>query len=157
MLSAQFQALNSVKGLSERSAEPSYKRNLPIALLPSRLILFAVFQLLAAAIICAITGHFSFPDAGIFWPYAATGANVITFLILRTAFKKEGLSVFDLYRFNKPTVGMDILTALGVFIVAAPLSYFPNGLLATALFGNPDAVSPLMFGSMPPIMAYLTV
>jgi len=157
MLAAQFHALNSVKGLSDRADAPSFKRNLPIILLPSRLILFAVFQLFGAAIIWVVEGHFSYQQAGIFWPYTATGANVVTFALLHWAFKMEGLSVIDLYRFNKPTIRIDILTAVGVFIVAVPISFFPNGLLATLLFGNPGAVGPYMFGTMSPILAYLTV
>ena len=62
------------------------------------------------------------------------------FFVLRRAFRLEGLSIFDLYRFDTAAVGRDILAAVVVFIILAPLSYFPNILLATALFGNADAV-----------------
>jgi hypothetical protein len=40
-------------------------------------------------------------------------------------------------------------TGFAVTVVAAPLGYFPNPLLARALFGNPNAAIAMMFRPLP--------
>ena len=142
---------------SHNATAPIIKRTLPVALLPSRLILFALFQLLVAVIVQMASGVFSYQAAGIYWPYTATAANVATFMILVAAFKREGLSVTSLYRFGKGTAGTDIVTALIVLVVAAPLSVLPNGILASVLFGDPSVPNQWLFGRMPVALTYLAV
>lgn len=157
MLAAEFQSLNSIAGISKNQLYLNSKRTLLFALLPSRLVLFAIFQLAVAAIVWMASGVFSYHGAGIYWPYTATAANIATFVVLRAAFRKERLAIFDLYRFSKATVGKDAIAALIVLAVAAPLSFFPTNILASALFGDPSGASRWLFGPMPTFLAYLTV
>ncbi|HUX22789.1 MAG TPA: CPBP family glutamic-type intramembrane protease [Spirochaetia bacterium] len=130
---------------------------IPIALLPSRLVLFAAFQMLFALTVWARTGAINLQGAGIYWPFAATGANVVTVLILWLVFRQEGGRLVDLYRFTKGSVGRDVLIAIAFFIVAAPVSMLPNIVLGNALFGSVDAVTPLMFPSLPRALAWLAI
>jgi hypothetical protein len=157
MRAEEFHNLNSTIGLSKRSFQKGHTRGLAVLLLPSRLILFAVFQLLIAALVWVTNGVFSYQSAGIYWPYAATATNIITFLFLNAAFKRERLVVTDLYRFSKATVRKDILAMVVVLVVAVPLSLFPNSILASVLFGSPTAANHWLFGPMPSIIVYLTV
>jgi hypothetical protein len=133
------------------------RNKVPLALLPSRLVLFAAFQALIAAAIWLLQGTFSLTGAAIYWPFAAFGANCATVLILRRALRKEGLQLRDIYRFREGGVGKDVLATVVIFVAAAPLAMFPNMILANALFGGADAVTPLMFGRMPLPLALLTV
>ncbi len=130
---------------------------LPLVLLPSRLVLFALFQVLIAAVIWLTQGTFHLHSAAIYWPFAAIGANGVTILALRQALLRERLSLRDIYRFTRGTVGRDIAVAALVFVVIAPLAVFPNMVLARMLFGSADAVTPLMFGRMPPAAALCTL
>jgi hypothetical protein len=155
MLAAQFLQLNSAPSIAARPPGP--KRNLPYLLLPSRLILFALFQLVLALILWPGRGRLDFEGAGSLWPYAALGANIVTVLILRGVFRAEGLSLFDMYRFSPKTVGKDILVTLAVFAIIAPLSYFPEVFLADALFADPNVVTGIMFAKLPLIVAIFTV
>ncbi len=132
-------------------------RSLPWLLLPSRLLLFAIFQAVIALVLWVATATFNFQAAGLYWPFAATGANIITVLVLWLVYKNEGRSSVELYKFTKGSVGKDILVVVALFVLAAPLSMFPNTLLGNALFGNVSAVMPLMFGSLPRLVAYLTL
>jgi membrane protease YdiL (CAAX protease family) len=156
MLAAQFLKVNSALGLAGSTAT-GLKRNLPFLLLPSRLVLFALFQLVFALVLWPGKGLFDFPAAGALWPYAALGANIVTVLILRGAFKVEGLAFTDMYRFSRGTVGRDILIAVAFFVVAAPLSYFPNGILGSLLYADPRILGGIMFPPLPRTVAILTV
>lgn len=78
-------------------------------------------------------------------------------VVLWLVYKNEGRSFVELYKFTKGSVGKGMLVVVGLFVLAAPLSMFPNMLLGNALFGNVDAVTPLMFGSLPRVVAYLAV
>jgi hypothetical protein len=157
MLAAQFLRINAAQSLVKSQPSTGMKRNLPFLLLPSRLILFGLFQLVLALILWPGKGLFDFQGAGVLWPYAALGANIVTILILRAVFRTEGLSFIDLYRFNRETVGRDILVTLAVLVVVAPLSYFPEVFLASALFQDPESVTRIMFGHLPRVVAILTV
>jgi membrane protease YdiL (CAAX protease family) len=126
-------------------------------LLPSRLLLFAAFQVLFALFGWAATGGFDLQGAGIYWPFAATGANVVTVLILWAVFRREGGRLIDLYRFTRGSVGRDILTSVIFFIIATPVSLLPNLLLGNALFGTMDTVTPFMFPALPKALAWLAI
>lgn len=132
-------------------------RSLPWLLLPSRLLLFAAFQAVIALVLWIATARFDLQAAGLYWPFAATGANIVTVLVLWLVYKNEGRSFVELYKFTKGSVGKDILVVVALFVLAAPLSMFPNTLLGNALFGNVSAVMPLLFGSLPRLVAYLTL
>jgi hypothetical protein len=130
---------------------------LPILLLPSRLILFGVFQVIIAAVIWLAGGAFGLQAAAIYWPFAAIGANCVTVILLWRVLLLEGLSLRDIYRLAKGTVGRDVVAAVVVFILAAFLAVFPNMILGNVLFGNADRVTPIMFGRMAPAVALLTI
>ncbi len=157
MTAAEFQSLNSPIGILGNPSHSASIRRLPFALLPFRLILFATFQLAIAAIAWTASGVFSYQGAGIYWPYSATAANIATFFVLRSCFWKERLALVDLYRFTKTTARADTIVAIVVLVIAAPLSFFPNTILASALFGDPLGANRWLFGLMPRALAYLTV
>lgn len=157
MLAAQFLQLNTFQSLENSPRAPWPKGSLPVLLLPARLILFALFQLVLALILWPGKGYLDFHGAGVLWPYAAIGANIVTIFILWGAFRLEGLSFIDMYKFSGKTVGRDILLALAVFVIITPLSYFPEVFLASALFPDPNVVTSIMFAHLPRIVAIFTV
>jgi len=70
-------------------------------------------------------------------------------LWLTQSFRAEGLRYAEIFRLDRAHVGRDLLTLLGLVVIAAPLSMLPNPLLATALFGDSQAVVPLLFRPAP--------
>ena len=128
-----------------------------LLLLPSRLILFAAFQAIIAAVLWRVNGSFGFQNASIYWPFAALGANIVTIVILSQAFGREGKSLASVYSFARGTVGKDIIATIVVFVIAAPVSFLPSSLLGTMLFGDANATTAVMFGRMPVIAAVATL
>ena len=144
---------NVQMGLELWTAPPRLDRfdvrsnGLPILLLPSRLFLFAVFQIIIAAVIWLVHGSFGLQNAAIYFPFAAVGANCVTVLILNKALRLEGLSLRDIYRFERETVGKDILAVVVVFAIVAPLAVFPTTILGNLIFGNANVATPGLYNS----------
>jgi hypothetical protein len=63
--------------------------------------------------------------------------------------RREGFRLGQIYNFERRTWKGDVLLVIAATAVAAPLGYFPNALLARALFANPGVVIPMMFRPLP--------
>lgn len=149
MTASEFLALNT--------GSRTVKRYLSWLLLPSRLVLFAFFQLVIGLALWAEAGRFDFQGAGIYWAFSALGGNILTILILRSVYRSEGLSFLDLYKFSRGTIARDLLVTVGLFVLIAPITYFPNVLLAGVLFADPTSTVPIMFATLPKAAAYVAL
>jgi hypothetical protein len=63
--------------------------------------------------------------------------------------RREGFRLSQIFNFERRTWKGDLPLVIAATVVAAPLGYFPNPLLARALFDSPGVVIPMMFQPLP--------
>ena len=63
-----------------------------------------------------------------------TAAKLTCMALLRLLARREGLRMTDLYKFDRRTVGRDLLLVLALLVIGGPLGYLPMVLLGQALF-----------------------
>jgi hypothetical protein len=63
--------------------------------------------------------------------------------------RPEGLRLTDLYAWDRSRVRQDILPLLGLLFISGPVTFLPNQLLATWLFGSAEAPLALMLQPLP--------
>ncbi len=128
-----------------------------LGLLALRLVLFAGFQGLIALALLASGVDDPWRASAAWWPLAAVAANLVNLGVLSRALRREGSGLLELYRPARGTWKRDVLLALGVTLVAAPLAAGPNILLATALFGDPQIALDLFVQPLPMWAAIVAV
>jgi hypothetical protein len=121
----------------------------PWLALPSRFVLFAAAQGLIALAIAAGGAPAAWTRSAAWWMTSATVANVVSFLALLGAFRREGASYWDLWRFPRGTFGKDLGLALAGFVLAGPIAMLPMQWLGTAIVGSYDAAIATMFRPLP--------
>ncbi len=114
-------------------------------MLLSRLVLFAGLQAIAAIGFWLSGSTNAWEDSAAWWPLYITVANVIGIVLLMGLYRREGKNYWDIYQIDRQHLKHDLLLVVGLFVIAGPLSALPNPLLATALFGDSQAVLPLLF------------
>ena len=129
----------------------------PWVMLFSRITLFAGVQTLFAAIYFLIGSVHPWDSSANWWMISVGMANLIGLALLVKIFKTEGKRYWDVFRFDRAHVKGDLLGLLIVTLLAAPLSYFPNVMLAQWLFGSPDATLDLFVRPLPLWAAYTAV
>lgn len=119
-----------------------------IFLLPSRLMLFLVFQLLIALLLS------SFEQSVKYWLLSASVTNLFSIIFLIYVFKSEGLRFLDLFRVDKTSFKKDILLFLGLTLVCGPVFFFPNYYLSIWLWGDSAVPYNMMFNPIPLPLIY---
>ncbi len=124
-----------------------------LILLASRTVSFLIFQLAAAGIFF-LRGAVNPMDMSVaYWPYSAVFGSVVSYILLISAMRKEKKSVLSFYKFDKKTIGIDILVVAGAFVVMGPLTFFPNIWLGTLLFGDSALTMDMLFRPLPSMIA----
>ena len=122
-----------------------------------RLVLFAVFQAMIA-LIYAVSGHASAWDASAaWWQITAALASLSSLAALQYFLQREGSSLKALYRIEREFWKRDVLTVLGLTVLALVIAMLPNPLLSTWLFGSPEGSVPLLFRPLPAWAVWLSV
>lgn len=129
----------------------------PWLMLFSRLILFAGIQALLAFALFLVGSENAWEASAAWWPLTVTLANFICVALLIRLFHIEGKNYWDIFRIQRKHVLGDLLVILGLFVIAGPVSYFPNPLLSTALFGDPQKVLPLLVRPLPLWVVYISI
>ncbi|MFO7668796.1 MAG: hypothetical protein R6W31_03975 [Bacteroidales bacterium] len=114
-------------------------KSTPLVLLPSRLILFLVFQV----IIALLAG--SFVESQKYWLLSASATNIVSILILVILFKSEGKNFFQMFRFNRARFIKDIPLFLGLTVLCGPVVFLPNYFLSIWLWGDVSIPFNMMF------------
>ena len=129
----------------------------PWLMLFSRTALFFTVQALFAFGFY-LSGSASAWEAGAnWWPIAVASANLVVLALLIRLFKSEGKRYWDIFRFERQHIKGDLLAVLGITLLAAPVSYLPNVMLGTLLFGSPEATLDLFIRPLPLWAVYLSV
>lgn len=123
----------------------------------SRFILFAGIQTLLAFAIYLAGSENAWEDSAAWWPLSVTLTNLICVALLIRFFRAEGKSYWDIFRIESKYILGDLLVMLGFFIIAGPVSYFPNPMLSTALFGDPQKVLPFIVRPLPLWVVYASI
>lgn len=114
-----------------------------------RLVLFAAFQGLIAAILAVQGTPDAFAASAAWWPLAASAANLVNLGVLARFVRLEGGSLRSLYLPASPGRGRDILTVAITVLLAAPLAMGPNIGLAILLFGDPQIALDMFVQPLP--------
>ena len=128
------------------------KYSASLLLLPSRMIMFLVFQGLIALLIG------SFPESQHYWLLSASATNLVSILILITLLKQEGIRFLGLFRFKRETWKSDLVRFLLLTLVCGPVVFLPNHFLSIWIFGDVSIPFNMMFQPMKlPLLIMITV
>jgi len=119
------------------------------AILFSRTVLFALWQSVFALGFRLAGSARPWAASVPWWLLTASLGNITNIGLLTWAARREGFRLGQIFNFTGRTWKVDVPLVIGATVVAAPLGYFPNPLLARALFGSPGTVIPMMFQPLP--------
>ena len=136
---------------SVRSAAVRSRSSLSVILgvLGSRLVLFAFFQAFIAGIFTLSGRSGPWQAATAWWPMVVVLANAVVIYALATLYRREGSHWLAPLRFERATVGRDLLVLLASGLVMGPLSMLPASLLGGWLFGEVEHAYALFFLPLP--------
>jgi hypothetical protein len=122
-----------------------------IALLFSRIILFAVFQTIIS-IFCN-----SWHESERYWMLVATLGNVVSIYLLAVLFKREGKKYLHIFRFNKQNWKKDARLFCFLFLVLIPIALVPNYFLSLWFWGDPNIPFRILFQPISNYWAYFLI
>ncbi len=134
---------------SARLAAGSIPRRHVWAMLFSRTVLFALWQSVFALGFRLAGSTRPWAASVPWWLLTASLGNITNIGLLAWMARREGFRLSQIFNFERKTWKGDVLLVIAATAVAAPLGYFPNPLLARALFGSPSVVIPMMFQPLP--------
>jgi len=129
----------------------------PWRMLFVRTALFLVTQAFFALGFFLVGFTSAWEEAANWWPLTIALADLICLILLIRIFASEGKRYWDLFRINRSTLLGDLLALVGLTILVAPSSYFPNIWLGQALFGNSAAMLDLIVRPMPIWAVYTAI
>jgi membrane protease YdiL (CAAX protease family) len=117
-----------------------------------RVALFAGFQGVVALVFLAIGTADPWYESQAYWIITGLMANLVTLSVLARLSSRNGRTYLDHFRFHRATWRRDVLMALGLVALAAPISMLPNVFLAEQLLGSPDTASELFYRPLPVVI-----
>ena len=140
---------NSESAISARVQTGSIQQPYVWGMLFSRTGLFALWQLLFVLGFSLVDSRRSWEASVSWWLLSASFGNITNIGLLARLARREGLRLNQLFNFERRTWKWDVALVIAATFLAVPLGYYPNPLLASALFGNPHAVIAMMFRPLP--------
>jgi hypothetical protein len=128
-----------------------------LALLPSRTLLFILFQVIIAAVLWSAGTQEAWQTSAYFWPFLAIFANLVSIGLLVALMRREDSSLGELYRLDRSRILADLAITIALMIVMGPLVMLPNLWLAERLFGSSQGGYDLMFRPLPLWAAYFSL
>jgi hypothetical protein len=121
----------------------------PWLMLFSRILLFFCVQAVFAFGFFLSGSAQAWEKSANWWPITVAIADLVGIFLLIKFFKDEDKRYWDLFHFERAHIKGDLLALLGVTLLVAPISYFPNVWLGQALFGNSAATLDLIVRPLP--------
>ena len=140
---------NSLESVTTRIAGDTQAPARAWLTLFARVVLFAAGQALVALVFVAAGEAHPWEASIAWWPVSATAANVVTVALLALVTRAEGAPLSILWNRSRATWRRDALYFLGAFVALGPIAMLPSSLLATALWGDPQAGATMMFRALP--------
>jgi len=131
------------------SDSPTGSGTISYFLLASRLLLFVVFQ---AIIALAVN---SWEASQKYWLLTATLTNIVSITFLYILFKRDGVSFFKIFSFNRAGLKKDLIIFAGLVVLSVPVVIAPGYLLSITLWGDPDVPATMMFGPIEKWLIYI--
>ena len=128
-----------------------------LGLLASRLVLFAFFQAIIAGIYALSGQAGAWQASTAWWPVCVVLTNGFVVFALARLYRREGSHWLAPLRFQRATVGHDLLLLLASGVVMGPLSMLPASLLGTWLLGGVEHAYELFFLPLPAWAAVLSL
>lgn len=147
--SARVAQPNATPALKARLEEKRFDWTQVLFMLVVRTVLFAFFQALIAFVLMLQGADQPWNAAIGYWPLTTTFANIVCIALLDRLTRHEGIRLLGLIPLDSSRLALDLLTAVGVLIISAPLVVLPSYALGSWLFGDPNAPSALMFQALP--------
>jgi hypothetical protein len=129
----------------------------PWIMLFSRITLFFLVQAAFAILFLIVKKTPAWENSADWWPLTVAIADIICLLLLIAVFRAEGGSYWHLFRIDRQHIWGDLLALLVLTILAAPLTFLPNILLAKSLWGDSTVVGELFYRPLPYWAVYLTI
>lgn len=120
-----------------------------MGLLPLRLLLFAVFQLLISLFLNQTALRNPWEASSAWWLISAAFTNIVTIFFLVQLLKRENLSYFQVFKFEKQFIKKDLLVLAGIILISGPIAMLPSSLVAGWIFGNVQSANSLLIQSLP--------
>lgn len=126
----------------------------PWRMLVSRISLFLGFQAAIAAGYQLAGSSQAWEASAAWWPLSVTITNLICIALLTRLFKQDGRRFWDIFRVQKGGLKSDLRVLLVVMIVLGPVSFLPNILLSSLLFGDAQTAVDFLIRPLPYWAAY---
>lgn len=123
--------------------------SLPFKMLFLRLALFAIFQSLIALVFVFLGKPDPWYQSQGWWIMNGLLTNIVTFIVMRSLYRKEGIGYFDKLKFIRKDWWKDMVILIGVLAITVPISMFPNTIIANWLYGSTDETLQLFFRLLP--------
>ena len=125
------------------------KRASPWVMLGLRTVLFLIFQAAIAGIFFSQGVPSPWDSSAGWWPITASMGSLVVIILLVWLYRREGLNYWDLFHFQRKTLGIDLRTGLAICVVTIPIAMLPNILLAKGLFGEPQIALDMLVRPLP--------
>src|SRR5512137_2610957 len=132
-------------------------RRYPWLMLFSRITLFFLVQACFALIFLLAGKTPAWDNSANWWPLTVAIADLICLFLLIKVFRAEGDNFWHIFRIDRQHLWGDLLALLVLTIIAAPLTFLPNVLLAQSLFGNSAATADMFYRPLPYWAVYLAI
>jgi hypothetical protein len=132
-------------------------RRYPWLMLFSRITLFFLVQAFFALIFLLVGKTPAWDNSANWWPLTVAIADIICLFLLVKVFRAEGDNFWHIFRIDRQHLWGDLLALLVLTIVAAPLTFLPNVLLAQSLFGDSTATADMFYRPLPYWAVYLAI
>jgi len=139
---------NSADSVLVRLRVGRMDRRAPALVLVSRIVLFAVFQVVVAAVLAAAGRPDPWARSAAWWPITATAANLVTIALLDRVARHEGLTLADLYNLGLQRRS-DLPQLIGVLAGAIVLGIVPGVILGALFFGDAARAAATFVGPLP--------
>lgn len=126
-------------------------------MLVARTLLFLFFQAVVAGLYWLGRAPAAWEASAAWWPVTATLTNLAVIGLLVRLYRAEGRRYREIFRLNRQTLLSDLLALAGVLVIGLPLAALPNTLLATWLWGDPQAPLALLLHPLPRWAALLSL
>jgi hypothetical protein len=129
----------------------------PWILLFGRSALFLGIQAAIALAFLVMGSQNAWEQSAGWWPFVVTATNLIFLAVLIRLYRGEGKNYWEIFCIRRKDIKGDILPLLGTLVIAGPLGYLPNVLLAGWLFADSQEVLTLLVRPLPFWAAYASI
>ncbi len=140
---------NTMESIQTSITQGILKPRTPYLMLGLRLVLFIFFQTIFALVFLVAGKEQPWENSIGLWLFGVTLTNIVTLVIVMKLLQREGVRYWQLVGFTRGKVLTDVLTTLGLFLLAGPIGYFPNIIFGNILFGDAMIPAKMMFRELP--------